>query len=423
MLYGNRIKTTPQVKFLGVIFDQKLSFLPHIKYLRTVCLKRLDILKIVSGTHWGADKNTLLCLYRSLIRSKLDYACIVYGSACSSYLKALDPIHHHGLHICLVAFCTSPKESLYVEANEPPLELRRLKLSFNYFIKLKANPDNPAYDCVLNPPFANVFEEKPKETPTFGIRMSFASNDAKINLKDINDEPLATVSPPWILSEPTVDLSLSKFLKDQTSVERYKQLYLELCQKHPNSTKIFTDGSKSGNHVASAAVLGLNSKKSIQKRLLDGCSIFTAELHGILLALDLALNSNNDSFLIISDSLSALKILQNRKITHHILAGIHDKHTYLIRSEMKNIIFVWVPSHIGIRGNEVVDRAAKAALLLPVSLNPPQTISFGDIYSQVKNYIQILWKKDGLNKLIISYFVFCLYLMLQDFLRRSEEKM
>ena len=111
------------------------------------------------------------------------------------------------------------------------------------------------------------------------------------------------------------------------------------------------------------------------------------------MALDLALTTNNDSFLIISDSLSALKILYSRKITHHILADIHDKHTYLIRSEMKNIIFVWVPSHVGIRGNEVVDRAAKAALLLPVSLYPLQTISFGDIYSQVKNYIQVLWKK------------------------------
>ena len=165
-------------------------------------------------------------------------------------------------------FAHPQKKALYAEANEPPLKLRRIKLPLNYYIKLKANPDNPAYDCVFEPSFVNLFEEKPKETPTFGIRMSFASNDAKINLKDINDEPLATVSPPWILSEPTVDLSLSIFLKDQTSLERYKQLYLELCQKHPNSIKIFTDGSKSGNHVASAAVIGPNLKKMFRKEFL-----------------------------------------------------------------------------------------------------------------------------------------------------------
>ena len=34
---------------------------------------------------------------RLLVRSKLDYGCIVYGSARRSILKQLDPIHHQGL--------------------------------------------------------------------------------------------------------------------------------------------------------------------------------------------------------------------------------------------------------------------------------------------------------------------------------------
>ena len=51
----------------------------HIKYLKATCLKSLNILKVLST--WGADRTTLLQLYRSLIRSKLDYESIVYGSA------------------------------------------------------------------------------------------------------------------------------------------------------------------------------------------------------------------------------------------------------------------------------------------------------------------------------------------------------
>ena len=30
---------------------------------------------------WGADRTTFLKLYRSLVWSKLDYGCIIYGSA------------------------------------------------------------------------------------------------------------------------------------------------------------------------------------------------------------------------------------------------------------------------------------------------------------------------------------------------------
>ena len=91
-------------KFLGILFHRKLSFIPHIKYLKAKCLKALNLLKVLSHTSWGADRTTLLKLYRSLVRSKLDYGCIIYGSAPKSYLPMIDPIHNQGLRLALGAF-------------------------------------------------------------------------------------------------------------------------------------------------------------------------------------------------------------------------------------------------------------------------------------------------------------------------------
>ena len=88
----------------------------------------------------GADRTTLLKLYRVLVRSKLDYGCIIYGSARKSYLQMLDPIHNQGLRLALGAFRTSPVASLYVEADEPSLYSQREKLSLQYAIRLAANP-------------------------------------------------------------------------------------------------------------------------------------------------------------------------------------------------------------------------------------------------------------------------------------------
>ena len=84
---------------LDVIFDRKLSFIPHIKYLNAKCFKALNLLQVLSHTSWGADRTVLLHLYRSLIRSKLDYGAIVYGSAGKSYLAMLDTVHHQGLRL------------------------------------------------------------------------------------------------------------------------------------------------------------------------------------------------------------------------------------------------------------------------------------------------------------------------------------
>jgi hypothetical protein len=88
-----------EAKFLGIIFDKKLSFIPHIKHLKTKCLKTLNLLiyKVLSSTHWGSNSSTSLKLYTSLIRSKIDYGSVLYWSARKSYLQMLDTIHHQGL--------------------------------------------------------------------------------------------------------------------------------------------------------------------------------------------------------------------------------------------------------------------------------------------------------------------------------------
>ena len=58
------------------------------------------------------------------------------------------------LRICrlaLGAFRTSPVESLYLEAEEPSLYLRREKLALQYAIRLAANPSNPTFKVTFPP--------------------------------------------------------------------------------------------------------------------------------------------------------------------------------------------------------------------------------------------------------------------------------
>jgi len=83
-------------------------------------MKALNILRIVAHKDWGADCATLLKLYRSHVRSKLDYGCVVYGSARKSVLESLDRVQNAALRACLGAFRTSPVSSLNVEAGELP---------------------------------------------------------------------------------------------------------------------------------------------------------------------------------------------------------------------------------------------------------------------------------------------------------------
>ena len=67
----------------------------------------------------------MLCLYISLVRSKLDS-----GSPHKSYLQMLDPVHNQVLRLCLGAFRTSV-ESLYTDAHKPSLGAGHARLSLH----------------------------------------------------------------------------------------------------------------------------------------------------------------------------------------------------------------------------------------------------------------------------------------------------
>ena len=166
---------------LGVICD-KLSFIPYINYLKAKCHKA-QLLRVVAHTDWGADKSTLLKIYRSLVRSKLDYGCLIYGSARKFYLRCLDSIHHLGLRLALGALQTSPVESLYVEAL---LSLRREELAFPYYTKLQSCPSN-MHSILLLIQNIKIFCKKGVAIPTSGIRIQSLLENSNIPNNNIHE--------------------------------------------------------------------------------------------------------------------------------------------------------------------------------------------------------------------------------------------
>ena len=143
--------------------------------------------------------------------------------------------------------------SLYVEAHEPSLTTRQVKLSLNYVLKLKSLPENPAYSCVFEPENTKLFEASESKVPPLGIRIIPHLEKSKLNLNLVDDaSPLDIV--PWKLSVPAVRFDLTSLKKDTTNPEIYKQLYLQLISESPLSEKYFTHGSKTEDGVAAVAV-------------------------------------------------------------------------------------------------------------------------------------------------------------------------
>ena len=137
--------------------------------------------------------------------------------------------------------------------------------------------------------------------------------------------------------------------------------------------------------VASAAIL---DGELYQFRLPNNSSIFSAELKAIDLALSHIEQDAYWQYIIFTDSLSAMHALEGEKTDNPLIVNLLEKLSRLC--ERADIIFCWLPSHVGISGNEEADKAAKDALSLDIL---PFKVPFEDFKPLINNFVQNVWQK------------------------------
>ncbi|XP_043237640.1 uncharacterized protein LOC122389551 [Amphibalanus amphitrite] len=384
-LYGQVIPTRPVAKFLGIYFDSRLTYKEHFRTLRERCFKSLNVLKCVARTSYGADRRTLLLLYRSIVRSKLDYASFVYDSASQSSKKVLDAVHHAAIRVATGAFRTSPSSSLLAEAHEPPLSLRRQMLGMRYALKLRQFPTHPTYPYVFSTYYTRL--DRARQSLCFGARMRGLFSAANIGLRVVR-RSWGTSSPPWKHAKPQVDLSLSEVKKDDLLPCEARVRALQHIVSYDGFNTVFTDGSKTPEGVGCAFIAGRDTRSF---SLPSFASVFSSELVAIEKALCFIEVSDGLSYLILSDSLSSLLALRSFNpvdpIVQDILARLQS-----VEQSGKFVQFCWIPSHVGIHGNELADAAARRAAAASCTRRLP--LPARDLYSAVRSFILSEWQAE-----------------------------
>ena len=130
-------------KYLGMTIDAPtLTWKDHTDDLLTQTNQRLNIMRALAGTTWGAEREILLRIYTAYIRPKMTYGAAAYASVCDTRLGRLEGIQNTALRIAVGARKTSPIAALQVEANIPPLKLYIKEACCNYYYKLKTLEDH-----------------------------------------------------------------------------------------------------------------------------------------------------------------------------------------------------------------------------------------------------------------------------------------
>ncbi|UYV79164.1 PPM1J [Cordylochernes scorpioides] len=318
---------------------KKLStYLPHNKHIEEVIRKgrdRLKILKYISGREWGADATTLKLTYTSLIRPILEYGYQIYGTASETNLKSLERIQLSAARIITGLRNTCPNDIVLYEADIMPLKDRR---SYNL------------------PKYINKI-------------MSYGNKHRTSN---------------YILNwESNLRLKKEEYLK---------QLSLEIINNIPkNAITIYTDGSRDelGHTGSGCLIKTTNGIEKMNRRNPDFCSVFRSELIAIYEALKSIRNTNYQDIWILTDSRSAIQHLSHTgelrdKVSRNIIGYLQKL------SKTSKIHLQWIPSHVGIEGNEAADVLAKKGTKEP--LPQKNKLTFKEIETVAKKKKNKNWR-------------------------------
>ena len=120
------------------------------------------------------------------------------------------------------------------------------------------------------------------------------------------------------------------------------------------------------------------------------CSVFSAELSAIKHAIELSANYEEAEVTIYCDSRSAILAVSNIFPVNPIVIAIQD----LLNSSQKSFTLCWVPSHIGVPGNEKADDLAKLATLSAVEV--PSFPRY-DLKAFAKRKTRDIWEESWRN--------------------------
>ena len=376
-LNNQLLQPSSTVTYLGLILDPKLRWVPHFQYLKGIISRWSNFLRATAGTNWGSHPSCLLKIFNAVIRSKADYGSFLYSSASHSHRKKLNSILLSCLRTTVGALSSSPLASLEVECACPPIELRSRRLAGKFLLKTLSSSNQSLFQMFVS--IQSSWSYVAKTLPILAsVAFSFSAlsplvyrSNSRLQFYDtpyaaLSFFPEITISPNFLCYSPK---ELSRL--PQTLVDSLFNEYI--LSNFPSFVQIFTDGSVSPNSAGFSFFIPSLSI-SFADKLHPQTSSFSAECYAIISALQFTFSLEYSSFLILSDSQSCLLAISSDSFLSSLspLVLIIKSLVYHLSLADKTVKFFWIPSHVGIVGNERADHLAFSTKYL-TNLSPFKT--------------------------------------------------
>jgi hypothetical protein len=142
LLDGHEIELVEEFKYLGVLVDRKLSWMPHILHKVKKAKRHLMMLHRGIGTIWGPTPAITLWLYNGVVETALTYGAAVWARRTTTItaIRKLNTVQRLGMMMVAPMRLKKPTAGLEIMLGVPPLAMHIQQLAVNTSNRLNLTP-------------------------------------------------------------------------------------------------------------------------------------------------------------------------------------------------------------------------------------------------------------------------------------------
>ena len=139
-LYGDLLSYYPHIKFLGITFNNRMTFTKHFEAILERCDHRFHHLTILVNKKWGPSPTTILQIYKHCVRPKVEYGIISAIIVSESVINKIQRVQNSFIRLALRLLKHVSSRLIHEASGLPYVRERIISVRQNYLARMHASP-------------------------------------------------------------------------------------------------------------------------------------------------------------------------------------------------------------------------------------------------------------------------------------------